>query len=121
MKKNDIIMIVVILLIALASYFGYRFLYQETGTLVVITVDNKELSRHLLSKDTSIEISGIYGMNYIEIKDGYVKMNRAPCKDQICVNHKSIHYNGETIVCLPNKIMIKIIGGDTWKLDTIAE
>ena len=47
-----------------------------------------------------------------EIKDGKVTMKEADCKDQICADHKAIEKSGETIVCLPHKVVIEIRSED---------
>ena len=36
-------------------------------------------------------------------------MQEASCPDQICVNHRAINSVGETIVCLPNEIVLKVV------------
>jgi len=39
-------------------------------------------------------------------------MKKADCKDQICADHKAIEKSGETIVCLPHKVVIEIQSED---------
>ena len=39
-------------------------------------------------------------------------MRKADCKDQICADHKAIEKSGETIVCLPHKVVIEIQSED---------
>ena len=46
--------------------------------------------------------------NVFQIKDGLVTMEQADCGDHTCVNTGSISQAGQSIVCLPNKITIKI-------------
>ena len=52
------------------------------------------------------------GTNVMQIKDGKVTMKKADCKDQICADHKAIEKSGETIVCLPHKVVIEIRSED---------
>ena len=54
------------------------------------------------------------------IKDGTVKMSQADCPDKLCVKNRNIHYNHETIVCLPNKVVLEIMDGEASELDMIA-
>ena len=35
-------------------------------------------------------------------------MKEADCPDQICRKHKAIDKSGETIVCLPHKVVIEV-------------
>ena len=55
-----------------------------------------------------IRISGKIGECIMIIKDGEVYMQEADCPNQICVHHAPISHKGETIVCLPNRIIIEI-------------
>ena len=44
----------------------------------------------------------------------------ATCPDHICVNQKEISKTGETIVCLPNKVIVEIKGADSSELDAVT-
>lgn len=106
-KKADIIFIFVIVAIAIIFMLAYTFLYQDEGVWVVVYQDGEEIERY------SIEEEGFYTINEsntFEIRDGIVDMIDADCKNQICVNHIAIDSVGETIVCLPNKIVVAIEG-----------
>ena len=46
--------------------------------------------------------------NIIEAKKGQIRMKSATCSDQVCVRMGSISKPGQTIVCLPHKILIEI-------------
>lgn len=48
--------------------------------------------------------------NLLCISDGKVRMESADCKDQICVHHKPISGIRESIICLPHKLVIEIVG-----------
>ena len=58
--------------------------------------------------------------NHLIIKDGQADMIEADCPDQICVEHISISKNKETIVCLPNKVIVEIVGGEDAEIDAVA-
>ena len=55
------------------------------------------------------------------IENGKVKMKEADCPDQICVHHRAISKNRETIVCLPNKVVVEIVSSEESELDSIAK
>ena len=48
--------------------------------------------------------------NLFSVRDGKVTMEAADCRDQICVNHKPIMSERESIICLPHKLVIEIEG-----------
>ena len=51
--------------------------------------------------------------NTCRIEDGEVFMSAADCPDQICVNSAHINAHGGSIVCLPNKVILKIVSGES--------
>ena len=55
--------------------------------------------------------------NQIEIKDNTVRMVQADCPDHLCVKQGKIKSEGEMIVCLPNKVTVRISGEDAFKGD----
>ena len=59
----------------------------------------------------------------MQIKDGKVTMKEADCRDQICADHKAIEKSGETIVCLPHKVVIEIKSenGKEQELDGVTQ
>lgn len=119
MKKNDFILIGIILVLAAAGLL-YMNLSQKTGDMVVVTVDGKIYKELPLSKDTTLEIEGINGTNLLKIENGYADIIEASCKDSICVHAKKINHNEETIVCLPNKVIVKVQSNSDSGLDAIA-
>lgn len=78
---------------------------QENAATAVVTVDGKERYRCSLFIEKEIAIDDT---NVLVIKDGMVDMIMADCPDQICVKHEPISKAGETIICLPNKVVVTI-------------
>lgn len=123
MKKKDIILLVSILVLAVGGILAYRFFtpsVEDQGE-VVVTIQGKEFGRFNLHKDQSIEIPAEYGTSMLDIKDGNAKMRYAGCPDQICVYHSAIHYHGDMIICLPNQIIVEVVGGEKSQLDSVAQ
>lgn len=120
-KKNDIILIAVILIICLAS-FAFMLLSRKEGSKVVVFVDGKVNDTFTLKEDTEYTVrqdSGAY--NTFIIKDGHVDMTDANCPDKLCVKDRNIHNNNETIVCLPNNVVLQIEDGEDSEVDIIAK
>ena len=96
-RKNDWILIVILLVAAAGIYVVIQY-YQKVSTqnaVAVVTVDG------------------------VAIQDGYVSMQEASCPDQICVHHSRISRNKETIVCLPDKVVITIENGEDSGIDVL--
>lgn len=120
MKKRDWILIILLLAIAGCSYAMIQ-LTSHTGDQVVVTVDQKEVIRESLSTDQELEVPLTNGENVITIKDGTVSMKQADCPDQICVKHKAISKSGESIVCLPHKVVIEIQNEQESDIDIMTQ
>lgn len=107
MKRNDWILIIVIFVIALVSYIGFHmFNSSNEETEVVITVDGEIYATLSLEEDQEFTINE---HNYIVIEDGVVNMIEADCPDELCVHQNPIDENGESIICLPNKVIVSIV------------
>lgn len=121
-RKNDWILIVILLVAAVGIYVAIQY-YQKVSTknaVAVVTVDGVEYGRYPLSEDHTETIrfeDGSY--NRFAIQDGYVSMPEASCPDQICVHHNKISRNKETIVCLPDKVVITIENGEDSGIDIL--
>lgn len=61
----------------------------------------------------TIPIETEHGFNLIEVGDKEIRVIEASCPDQIDVKQGYISRIGETIVCLPNRMVIEIKGVDT--------
>ena len=108
--RNDLIFTVALLVLASAVGLSFFFLRGE-GNTVSVTVDGVLFGSYPLSQDTEVEIrTGIDGenVNLLVIRDGKASVTHASCPDGICAAHKPIHREGESIVCLPNKVVITV-------------
>lgn len=117
-KKNDIVLIAVVLCVAVFGLFLYMKFGKEEPANVIVTVDGTVEGTYPLSDDIEVEIKGT---NVLAIEKGKVKMKEADCPDQICVHHKAISKNKESIVCLPNKVVIEIVSSEESELDAIVK
>ena len=61
------------------------------------------------------------GLNRLVIEDGKARIELASCPDGICSAHSPVFRNGESIVCLPNKVVVTVVAEkDTDSPDVIA-
>ena len=117
MKRNDWILATAVLLAA-GVLGAYLLLGRQTGSYVVISKDNEEIGTYSLKDNRVIDVGE---GNRLEIKDGAVHMLYADCPDQICVDQKAISKEGETIVCLPNKVVVEVKSADASDFDTMTK
>lgn len=118
MKKGDkIVAIIIVSVIILSSVgvFTYMKLIKSNHHIAQIKQDGKILKTIDLDTVTEKqEIKVPYGndhFNTISIEPGRIKINDADCPDKLCVKSGWISEPGQTIVCLPHKLIIAIQGG----------
>jgi len=104
--RNDLLLILSLALIALALA-GVFAVVSTPGTRVDIIVDGKPFGSFALDQDAVIDINGT---NTLVISGGVAYMNDADCKNGTCVRRGAISSSGETIICLPNKIIVTVVG-----------
>lgn len=117
-KKKDWILIVVVLLVAGAAYGVHEFSGSNGADTVTVKVDGKVEGTYPLNKDQKIKING--GTNILTIKNGKAKMTDADCPDQLCVHQKAASKNHESIICLPNKVVVEVDGSEESEFDAVA-
>lgn len=121
MKRNDILLIAGVLLAALLCTGLYFFTYSKDGDMVQITVDGTVTKTFPLDQNITYTISTQNAQkNILEIKNGKARITTADCPDQLCVHQKEISRQGETLVCLPHKVVVSIVSNKKATLDGVA-
>ena len=106
--KNDLWLILAVLLISAVWMLAFRNGNRIRGSYAVVSVDGSEYTRILLNHDNTITVSTNRGTNTLCVSDGKVFISEADCPDKICVGHPPIQYRGESIVCLPHRLVVTI-------------
>ena len=99
------------------------FLYatRQDGGYVSVQMDGQTVMELPLDEDTQILLGeGGEFTNLLVIESGAARVAEANCPDQICVNHGAIRYEGESIVCLPHRLVVSIEGGPGNDIDGTA-
>lgn len=120
-KKGIIIILIVLALLVIFAVIFYS--NRKTGNIVVINHNGKETGLYPLTEDREIRIKDKNGKvtNVVCIKDGQVYMKKADCPDQICVKQGRKSKDGESITCLPNKVVVEVKGEDRSHMDTMTD
>ena len=105
--RNDIIFIICLVLVVLIAGLCL-FFFKTEGNIATVTVDGELWGKYSLNEDTTVEIKTERGVNILVIKDGYAYVIEASCPDGICSSHKPVKYEGQSIICLPNKVVITV-------------
>jgi len=114
MKKNEIIIIIGLLAVSLIGIAAFYFVNATNEPLSVRVTRQGEVVVILpLSQDHTETFTDALGSNTLEISGGSAKMTAADCPDHICVKTYPISSPGETIVCLPHKLVVEVITGES--------
>ena len=120
MKKRDIILIAVLMMLSLV---GLIAVYNDNGAgKAYIYVKGVLYGQYDLDDPQSIHIENDMGIiNDIEIADGAVRMKRATCPLKECVKCGSISRNNESICCAPSQVLIIIRSEKDREYDAITK
>ena len=113
-RRNDLLLIAGLLLAAALVWVLVR--PGGTGGWVVVTEDGAETARYPLDVDRTVTIGG-EAYNILQISGGEASVTEANCGDHTCVRTGAVSREGETIVCLPHRLVIRIEGGEASGFD----
>ncbi|MCD8108413.1 MAG: NusG domain II-containing protein [Oscillospiraceae bacterium] len=105
--KNDLILLAAIIAIALGLFWVEKSRTFQDGTTVVITLSGETYAEVSLSGSKKVEIP-VEGLLTVVIDGGEVYVTDSTCPDGLCERSGAISKSGESIVCLPNGVVVKI-------------
>ena len=121
LKKRDIILIVSLLVVGIIALVIWHFIYSVDGKYVTIEQRDNLIGIYPLNVDKEIEIEHRGEVvNKIIIEDGYCYMEEAECPDHLCIKQGKVNKSGQTIVCLPNRVVVTVVDSDSSDYDSIV-
>ena len=115
-RPFDLLLIVIPLVLAALLWFFLR--PQGSGEVAVVTIDGEEWGRYALSEDCTVPIeSEGGGSNLLVIAEGSARITQANCGDHTCIRTGAISQTGQSIICLPHKVVVRIEGGTAGDVD----
>ena len=82
---------------------------RREGAYAQVRIDGKLYGNYSLAENQTVDLQGEDFVSRLEIRDGAADMTEADCPDQICVKHRPVRFRGETIVCLPHRLVVEVI------------
>ena len=112
LRKADILLFFSFL--ALAALIAVLPLMRSSGgeQKVRIISGGEITGIYPLENDIDVEVRRDGHLNIVSIKDKKVYMEYSDCRNQICVHTGEITRPGDTIVCLPNYVIVEITGSE---------
>lgn len=109
MKRKDFILIGLVLIVVVISFCVNLIMNNKDSEYIEIYVDNKLYKTYSIDDEDEFRINTKDGYNIVKIHDSGVEITEASCPDKVCIKSGFISKPSESIVCLPNKVNIKII------------
>ena len=113
-RRRDLLLAAGILLLAGILFVLFR--PGGTGAWAVVTIDGRETARYALMEDRTVTLGG-EDYNILNISHGAAAIIKANCGDHTCVRTGEISQEGESIVCLPHRLIVRIEGGEAPSFD----
>ena len=110
--RADLLLVLGLHLLA-GAVWGVLLLTGTKGARAVVTVDGVRSAEYPLDRDRTVLLRGADGgENTLQIQAGQARIISADCPDRVCVRTGPIRYAGETIICLPHRLVVTIEGGE---------
>lgn len=120
MNNDDLKLVSILLIIVSIFLIGFKLIDKKENKKAIVYYENKEVLIIDLNKNKNYVVDGFNGKVNIVVKDGKIKVDEEKSPLHLCSKQGYISSTYETIVCLPNKITIKIEANDN-SLDTVVK
>lgn len=109
LKWGDFVIIAAVLLLAAALTAWFALGTSDGQLYAEVWQDDVLVERVKLTDGTDHEID-LDGHNVIVLAGKTARMASADCHDQVCVRTGTLTRAGQVAVCLPNRVILKIVG-----------
>ena len=116
LRKRDIILCIVLIAVGITCWLVMWFVL-PAGNTADVYIDGKLVQTIDMTVDDTYELSTDRGSNTVVVESGKIRVSDADCPDKVCVNMGWKSRRGETITCLPHKLVIEIQGGGERDID----
>jgi len=111
MNKSDIKLIAVLLILSFWGILSFKF-FSKKGSSAYVYHDGNLVLTIDLSIDNDYVVDGDLGDVSIVVRDGKIKVEDENSPLHLCSLQGFIDSSNESIVCLPNKVVINVGGND---------
>lgn len=118
MKAGDLVIIAAVLLLA-AVIAAVLAVPQRGGRLYAEVWQQETLVERVELTAGTDRVIDLEGHNVIVLEGRTAWIARADCKDQVCVRTGTLTRAGQVAVCLPNRVVLKLVGDDSG-IDAVA-
>lgn len=110
-RKGDWLAVALVAVTAVIVMLCFLPGSNDPAAVAQIYLDGKLVKTVPLSKNQTFIVADRYS-NEITVKDGAISFTASTCPGQDCVHSGSIHSTGRSLVCLPNRVEIRVVSAD---------
>jgi hypothetical protein len=107
LKKLDVLVIALALFSVILSFL---LIPRQSAHAPVLVIYEGACRRVHSLDDSDFEARSRWGSVKIRIRDGKVRLLDSTCPDKWCIRMGTLHLPGDSIVCLPSRILLVIEG-----------
>ncbi len=98
-------------LLALAAVLALLpFLRGDAANAEIVLAESGEIRSVSLSRDASFEIESRGVHLVVRVQNGEISVAESDCRDGVCKNTPAISRPGQTIVCAPSGVVVRVVG-----------
>ena len=109
-RKGDWLAIGLVVCLTVAVFSCFLPGRNEPAAYAEVYLDGQLVKTVSLSENQTFVVDGPY-VNFIAVNDGAIAFTHSNCPGQDCVHSGSIHSTGRSLVCLPNRVEIRVVSG----------
>ena len=109
--------IIVIFLLVICGMFFIAIGQRSPGQSILVMQDDATVFTAALTGEQNVDLRGPLGVTRLVIRSGSAHIASSPCPYKICVGMGEIRREGEIIACVPNRLLVQVVG----KADSVKE
>ncbi len=117
-KPLDLLVVLIVLLFCVCPLILRG---KSSPEYVSISLNGNTILNLDMHTDTLVTVVGECGLFAVRIKNCAASIESSKCPEQICVHAHPISRTGESIICVPNRIIITIQGRQRDSFDAIIK
>lgn len=110
---------VVLCLLALSCALYLFATRGDSGAYAEVTVDGEAVGSFALGKDRDYSPPGRPAVR-IAVRKGAVGFVASDCPDKVCVHSGFLSLRGQSAVCLPNRVVVRVTASRGETLDSVT-
>ncbi len=109
MTFADKILFLFLLIVTGASFLAKNISATE-GSVLLVELEGAAIYKGSMSENRTVTVKGRFGEVRIRVEEGRVAVTDAHCPNKVCVRTGWRSLAGESIICVPNRVLVKILG-----------